>query len=328
MILDTLRANIQAFTLDGSPGRAVNVEMELYTEDDMLHPEKLRQTSPRKQIVIDDTLDQLLGWEVISPSDSKVSYPEVIVRQNGKDRFCVDYRSLNKHTKPHVYPMQRSDEMFEALADKQIFSSLDAARGYHQIPIKKEHRWKTAFFTHRGLFEYNTMPFGLKTAPAVFQRFMDGILGRSRWTAALCFIDDVIIFSNTVEEHVEHIRYILEAATKVGLKFSPTKCHFGYASLKFLGRRVSTEGLEVLQDKLAAVRELSPPKTLKELWHVLGLFGYYRSFIHRYSLIAAPMTALMKGITTERNADGSYTQGMGATKIQWNDACLSLSARV
>jgi hypothetical protein len=100
-----------------------------------------------------------------------VSYPVVIVRQNGKDRFCVDYRSLNKYTKPHVYPMQRSDEMFEALAGKQVFSSLDAARGYHQISIKPDHRWKTAFITHRGLFEYKTMPFGLKTAPAVFQRF-------------------------------------------------------------------------------------------------------------------------------------------------------------
>jgi hypothetical protein len=120
---------------------------------------------------------------------------------------------------------------------------------------------------------------------------MDGILGRLRWTAALCYIDDVIIFSNTVEEHVGHIRYILEAATKAGLKFSPAKCHFGYASLKLLGRRVSTEGLGVLQDKLAAVRELSPPKTLKELWHVLGLFGYYRSFIHRYSLIAISTSA-------------------------------------
>jgi hypothetical protein len=313
--------NIKAFTLDGRPGRVDGIEMELDTDDTMLYPEKLRQTSPRKQIVIDDTLDQLLGWDVIEPSDSKVSYPVVIVRQNGKDRFCVDYRSLNKYTKPLVYPMQRSDEMFEALAGKQVFSSLDAARGYHQIPIKPDHRWKTAFLTHRGIFENKTMPFGLKTVPAVFQQFMDGVLGRLRWTAALCYIDDVIIFPNTVAEHVEHIKYILEAAAKVGLKFSPAKCHFGYALLKLLGRRVSTEGLEVLQDKLAAVRELAPPRTLKELWHILGLFGYYRSFLHRYSLIAAPMTTLMKGITPERNADGSYTHNMGATKIQWNNEC-------
>jgi hypothetical protein len=134
--------------------------------------------------------------------------------------------------------MQRSDEMFEALAGKQVFSPLDAARGYHQIPINKAHRWKTAFITHRGLFEYNTMPFGLKTAPAVFQRFMDGILGKLRWTAALCYIDDVVIFSDTLEEHSNHPAHVLGAATTAGLKFSPEKCHFAYASLRLLGRRI------------------------------------------------------------------------------------------
>jgi hypothetical protein len=321
LLLDVLRENREAFTMDGRPGLVHGLELELDTEDDKLYPEKLRQTSPRKQIIIDETLDQLLDWEVISPSHSRVSYPVVIVHQNGKDRFCVDYRGLNRHTRPMVYPMQRSDEMFEALAGKQVFSSLDAARGYHQIPIHRDHRWKTAFITHRGLFEYNTMPFGLKTAPGIFQRFMDGILGRLRWTAALCYIDDVIIFSDTVEEHAKHIEYILQAATSAGLKFSRAKCHFGYASLKLLGRRVSTEGLEVLQDKLAAVRELRAPKNLKELWHVLGLFGYYRNFIHRYSIIAAPLIRLMRGIKPDKNQDGSYSHRMGQTGITWDDEC-------
>jgi hypothetical protein len=321
LLLDVLQANRDAFTMDGKPGLVNGLELELDTDDQKLYPEKLRQTSPRKQIIIDETLDQLLEWDVISPSHSRVSYPVVIVHQNGKDRFCVDYRGLNRHTRPMVYPMQRSDEMFEALAGKQVFSSLDAARGYHQIPIHKDHRWKTAFITHRGLFEYNTMPFGLKTAPGIFQRFMDGILGRLRWTAALCYIDDVIIFSNTVEEHAQHVEYILRAAISAGLKFSPAKCHFGYASLKLLGRRVSTEGLEVLQDKLAAVRELRAPKNLKELWHVLGLFGYYRNFIHRYSIIAAPLISLMRGIKPDKNQDGSYSHRMGETTITWDDQC-------
>jgi transposase InsO family protein len=216
-----------------------------------------------------------------------------------------------------IYPMQRSDEMFDALAGKKVFTSLDAARGYHQVPIKEEHRWKTAFLTHRGLFEYKTMPFGLKTAPALFQQFMDKVLGGLRWTAALCYIDDVIIFSDSVEEHAEHVRKILKSAIAVGLKFTPNKCHFAYASLTLLGRRVSTEGLEVLQDKLAAVRELKPPKTIKELWHVLGLFGYYRAFIHRYSIIAAPLTALTKGYSTKDNPPGAASK----TTIQWSESC-------
>jgi hypothetical protein len=119
-VLKMLYNNIEAFTLDGRPGMVHDIVLELDTDDDKLFPEKLRQTSPRKQVIIDDTLDQLLDWDVISPSDSRVSYPVVIVHQNGKDRFCVDYRSLNKHTRPMVYPMQRSDEMFEALAGKRL----------------------------------------------------------------------------------------------------------------------------------------------------------------------------------------------------------------
>jgi hypothetical protein len=104
----------------------------------------------------------------------------VIVKRNGKYRFCVDYRNLNRFTKPTIYPMQRSDEMFEALAGKSVFSNLDAARGYLQIEVAEKDRWKTAFLTHRGLCHYKRMPFGLKTAPAVFQKFMDNMLGRLR----------------------------------------------------------------------------------------------------------------------------------------------------
>jgi hypothetical protein len=263
--------------------------------------------SPRKKQIADDTIDQLLEWDIIESLVSRLLYQVVIVKQNGKDRYCVDYRNLNRHTKPLIYPMQRSDEIFDALAGKKVFSLLDAARGYPQVPIKEEHRWKTAFLTHSGLFEYKTMPFGLKTAPALFQQFMDKVLGGLCWTAALCYIDDVIIFSDSIEEHAEHVRKILQSAIGVGLKFTPAKCHFAYASLTLLGRRVSTEGLKVLQDKLAAVRELKPPKTIKELWHVLGLFGYYRAFIHRYSIIAAPLTALT-GLQHQRQSPRSSKQ--------------------
>jgi hypothetical protein len=313
-----LSESLDAFTLDGRPGLLTDgTQLTLDTDDDKLTPEKLRQMSPRKKQITDDTIDQLLEWDIIESSNSRLSYQVVIVKQNGKDRYCVDYRDLNRHTKPLIYPMQRSDEMFDALAGKKVFSSLDAARGYHQVPIKEEHRWKTAFLTHRGLFQYKTMPFGLKTAPALFQQFMDKVLGGLRWTAALCYIDDVIVFSDSIEEHAEHVRKILQSAIAVGLKFTPAKCHFGYASLTLLGRRVSTEGLEVLQDKLAAVRELKPPTTIKELWHVLGLFGYYRAFIHRYSIIAAPLTALTKGYSTKDNPPGAASK----TTIQWSERC-------
>jgi hypothetical protein len=318
-LVETIQRNMDAFTLDGKPGRIKDgTTLRLNTENEKLTPEKFRQTSPRKKIITDDTIDQLLEWDVIGQSNSHLSYQVVIVKQAGKDRVCVDYIDLNRDTAPLVYPMQRSDEMFEALGGKRIFSSLDAARGYQQIPIQENDRWKTAFLTPRGLFEYKMMPFGLKTAPALFQQFMDKMLGGLRWTAALCYIDDIIIFSNDVEEHADHLDKVLRAAISTGLKFTPAKCHFGYASLKLLGRRVSSEGLEVLQDKLAAVRELIPPKTVKELWHLLGLFGYYRSFIHRYSMIAAPLIALTKGVSTKDDPGAA-----ARTKIEWSESCQS-----
>lgn len=320
-ILSVLRSNVEAFT-DGPPGRVTDgTEIKLETEDDRLTPQALRHQSPRKREAIDETIDQLLEWGIIEESESRVSYPVVIVSQNGKNRFCVDYRSLNQWTKPRFYPMQRSDDVFDALLGKKIFSTLDAARGYHAIPVRKEDRWKTAFLTHRGLYHYVYMPFGLKNAPAVFQEFMDRILGSLRWTSALVYIDDVLIFSDTLEQHAEHLEQLLTTATKAGLKFSKTKSHFAYSSLTMLGRRVSTEGLSILQDKVAAVRDLEPPQTVKDVWHLMGLFGYYRSFIHKFSLIAAPITALTKGVKTGRKPDGSIECAAGSTKITWTDEC-------
>ena len=320
-ILDTLRELEEAFT-DGVLGRVSDgTELRLETEDEKLTPQPLRHQGPRKRKVIDETIDQLLEWGIIEKSESKVSYPVVIVAQNGKNRFCVDYRSLNQWTTPMFYPMQRSDDVFDALLGKTFFSTLDALRGYHQLPVHEQDKWKTAFLTHHGLFHYNYMPFGLKNAPAVFQRFMDKILGSLRWTAALCYIDDVIIFSSSLEEHVTHIRQLLSAAIRAGLKFSKEKSHFAYSSLKMLGRRVSTEGLSILQHKLAAVHELKAPNTVKDVWHLMGLFGYYRNFIHKFSIIAAPITALTKGVKTTRKADGTIDCIAGANKVVWTKEC-------
>jgi hypothetical protein len=324
VILEVLTRNREAFTFDGKPGLVSGVKITLDTEDDKLLPERLRQMSPAKKAITDDTMNQLLDWDVIEESDSRLSFPVVIVKQNGKYRFCVDYRNLNRFTKHTIYPMQRSDEMFDALAGKSVFSNLDAARGYHQIEVDEKDRWKTAFLTHRGLYHYKRMPFGLKTAPAVFQKFMDNMLGRLRWTCALCYIDDVIIFSNSIEEHAQHVDAVLTAARATGLKFSPSKCHFAYSSLTLLGRKISPEGLEILEDKAAAVIELATPTNIRELWHVLGLFGYYRAFIHRYSIIAAPLTDITKGIRVRRSENGWWDAECSASlkaPLQWTTEC-------
>lgn len=243
---------------------------------------------------------------MIEPSHSRVGYPVVLVHQHDKWRFCVDYRNLNLATVSQAYPMTRTDSIFDALHGKKVFSILDAARGYHQLPIAPNNRWKTVFITHKGLYQYKRMPFGLKNAPIQFQSFMDSVLGSLRWTAALVYIDDIHVFSDSVSSHAEHLTTLLDSAINVGLKFNPAKYHFAYPSLKVLGHRVSTDGLSILEDRAAAIRELATPKTLKELWHVLGIFGYYRQFIPKYAMIAAPLTRLTKGTRFQKLPDGTW----------------------
>ncbi|KAE8217294.1 hypothetical protein CF319_g8588 [Tilletia indica] len=305
-IVDVLRRHRDAFALDGRPGRIrdgdeMTVELK---PDAALRPEAPRRASPEKRKAMDAAIDQLLDWDVIEPSSSPVSFPVLMIRQYDKWRFCVDYRQLNAATVSDRYPLPTIDSIFQTLLGKTVFSSLDAIRGYHQMPVRESDRWKTAFVCHRGLYQYKTVPFGLKNAPAVFQRLMDRILGSLRWQHAVVYIDDIVIASRSLHEHAEALSTLLRTATAVGLRFSPGKCTFAVPSLVLLGRKISGAGVAVWADRAKAVGALQRPTTLKALYHVLGLFGYYRAFVPRFAEIAAPLSALTKGWRYEASADG------------------------
>ena len=227
-IVQVLENHRAAFSFDGKPGIVDSVRIPIVTDDSHLFAESPRQVGPHKRRIIDDSIDQLLEWDVIEPSHSRVGYPVVLVKQHDKWRFCVDYRNLNLATTGQVYPMTRTDFFFDALHGKSVFSILDAARGYHQLPIAEDDWWKTVFLTQRGLNQYKRMPFGLKNAPLQFQCFMDSVLGSLRWTSALVYIDDILVFSDTLEAHASHLATLFDSAIAVGLKFNPTKCHFAY----------------------------------------------------------------------------------------------------
>ncbi|KAE8228162.1 hypothetical protein CF326_g6918 [Tilletia indica] len=305
-IVDLLRRHHAAFALDGRPGRVVGDEMRIPLRPDApIVSEPPRRASPEKKAAMDAALDQLLEWDVVEPSSSPVSFPVLMVRQNQKWRFCVDYRKLNEVTIPDRYPLPTTDAVFQTLLGKRWFSALDALRGYHQQGVREEDRWKTAFVCHRGLYQYKTIPFGLRNAPAVFQRLMDKILGQLRWKDAIIYIDDIVVATFTLEEHLAALDTLLSRAEAVGLKFSPSKCTFGVPSLTLLGRKVSGAGVAVWQDRAKAIRDLAPPRTLQDLYHVLGLFGYYRAFIRSFAEVAAPLTQLTRGWKYEKR--GNYT---------------------
>ncbi|KAE8239955.1 hypothetical protein A4X13_0g7999, partial [Tilletia indica] len=303
-LVDVLRQHSGAFALDGRPGLVAGEEMEIQLKPDAtLHAEPPRKASPEKRAAMDAAIEQLLDWDVIEPSNSPVSFPVLMVRQRDKWRFCVDYRQLNEVTVSDRYPLPTIDAVFHTLLGKRWFSSLDAIRGYHQQSVKSEDRWKTAFVCHRGLYQYRRVPFGLKNAPSIFQRLMDKLLGHLRWKEAIVYIDDIVVATLTLVEHLRALSTLLSRAEEAGLKFSPSKCTFGIPSLTLLGRKVSGAGVAIWTERAKAVQDLPQPRTLKDLYHALGLFGYYRAFIHKFAEIAEPLTRLTRGWRYDRVND-------------------------
>jgi len=179
------------------------------------------------------------------------------------------------------------------------------------VDISKEDRYKTAFICHRGLFQYKRLPFGLKNAPGQYQRLMDRVLGSLCWTAALCYIDDAIVFSNSWAEHVDHVRRFLTSIQASGLQLRATKCKIAYPDVTMLGMQISRYGLATTKDKVATVTDLPTPTTMAALHRVVGMFGYYRNFIENFSRIARPLNDLKK-------ASGKYAPG---AKIIWTNEC-------
>ncbi|KAE8218243.1 hypothetical protein CF319_g7846 [Tilletia indica] len=327
-IVALLRRHRQAFALDGRPGHIKGAEMRIPIPDpSQLKAEAPRRVSPEKRAAIEQQISQLLEWDVIEDSNSPVSAPVHLVRQRDKLRFCVDYRHLNSATTPDRYPLPRIDDVLESLRGASWFSSLDAIRGYHQMDIAPEDRWKTAFITHKGLMQYKRVPFGLRSAPAFFQRFMDGLLGPMRWITALVYLDDIVVYTKSLSEHLDALDQLLSAAEAAGLRFSPSKCTFAVRELNLLGRKVSGHGLGVMEDRASAVRDLPRPNTLHDLYHVLGLFTYYRQFIPKFAQLAKPLTDLTCGWSYKRvggvhrlvRKDGSMISSKTETLI-WTEA--------
>jgi transposase InsO family protein len=231
----------------------------------------------------------------ISPSVSPWASPVVIVKKkDGQVRFCIDYRQLNAVTKGDVYPLPRIDDLLDALADARVFSCLDAAAGYWQIPMATQAREKTAFITSEGLYEFNVMPFGLKNAPATYQRFMNGIMGGLLWIVCLCYLDDLIVFSKTWEEHPEHLRQVFERVRQAKLVLKGAKCEFAKTELRWLGHEVSSNGIRADPAKVEVVRNYPVPRDVRTLRGFLGLTNYYRKFCRTYAAIAAPLNELTR----------------------------------
>ena len=247
----------------------------------------------RKQV--DQMVQEMIQDGVIQPSRSPWASPVVLVKKkDGKMRFCVDYRHLNRLTKLDVFPLPRIDDTLAMLSGAKYFTTLDLASGYWQVAMDPESQEKTAFNTYSGLYEFRKMPFGLVNAPATFQRLMEVVLHGLARRGCLDYLDDIIVIGRTLEEHNINLINVLQRLRKAFLKLKPPKCKIAQLEVEYLGHIVSQEGIRTDPKKLQAVKEFPLPGNVKTLRSFLGLASYYRRFIPDFARIATPLHALTK----------------------------------
>ena len=244
-------------------------------------------------------VQQMLSSGVIRPSNSPWASPVVMVKKkDGSLRFCVDFRQLNEATIKDVHPIPRIDDLLDALHGARWFTTLDLKSGYWQIPNQDQDKEKTAFRTSSGqLFEFNQVPFGLCNAPATFSRLMDSVLAGLHWETCLSYLDDIIVFAASLEEHLARLQQVFERLRHAQLKLGAEKCTFVAKEVSYLGHQVTSEGLLPDPNLLAAIREIAPlppPKNATEVRSFLGLAGYYRCYVKTFAANAGPLHALTR----------------------------------
>ena len=276
------------------PGKTSICELEIVTGDSPPIASMPYRVPDKLKDEVKMEIGNLVEMGVASPSHSPWASPIVpVCKKDGKLRLCVDYRKLNSVTQADPYYMVTLDEILERVGDAGCLSKLDLSKGFYQIGVDKNSVDKTAFISPFGKFAFNRMPFGLKNAPAIFQRCMEEVL-RGCSDVAAPYIDDILVFSKDGVEHVSHLRRVVEALSKNGLSLKLAKCEFGRTQLEYLGHLVGKGQVAVPEDRATAMKDFVRPVTKKQLRSFLGMMSYYRRFIlnfAKYSSLLSPSTS-------------------------------------
>lgn len=293
---DVLLDAADVFSLsDSDLGHTTLVQHKIETVDG--HPAKQvpRRIPFSQRDKVAELIDDMTKKGVIQPSISAWASPIVLVpKRDGSIRFCVDYRKLNAVTKRDVYPLPRIDDILDTLGKGRYFTTLDLTSGFWQIEMDPATRDKSAFVTHRGLHEFVRMPFGLCNAPATFQRLMQVVLAGIEWKFCFVYIDDILVCSETFDEHLEHLGIVLERLRRANLTLKPKKCQFLQKVVSYLGHIISQDGVSPDSEKIAKVRDFPVPADTTSVRQFLGLASYYRRFVPAFASIASPLHQLLK----------------------------------
>ncbi|KAG6462530.1 hypothetical protein O3G_MSEX013320 [Manduca sexta] len=271
------------------------IEMEIHLLDStpvVYRPYRL--SHPERQHV-QQMVDQMVQYGIVRESSSPYASPIVLVqKKSGEKRLCVDYRALNRRTKRDHYPLPRIEELLDQLAGHSLFTTLDLASGYHQIPIAETSKEKTAFVTPDGQYEYNRMPFGLANAPSVFQRVIHKILNKTKVPYVIIYMDDILIPAKTFDEGLVRLEEVLKLLQGAGLTLRMEKCNFFLENIVFLGFEVDKTGIRPGNQKIQAVSMFPTPQSQNDVRRFLGLAGFFRRFVSGFALLAKPLTELLK----------------------------------
>lgn len=277
-------------------GHTDKVRHHIKLSDETPFKHRARPIHPQDVDAVRKHLQDLLAAGIIRESESPFASPIVVVRKKDNSvRLCIDFRKLNSQTIKDAYALPNLEEVFSVLTGSKWFSVLDLKSGYYQIEMEEADKHKTAFVCPQGFWEFNRMPQGITNAPSTFQRLMERCMGDLNRKEVLVFIDDLIIFSESLEEHEHRLVQVLTRLKEYGLKLSPEKCKFFQTSVRYLGHIVSQHGVETDPVKIEAIKTWPRPQTLKELKSFLGFAGYYRRFVQDFSKIVKPLNNLTAG---------------------------------
>ncbi|XWX00660.1 hypothetical protein V2A60_008681 [Cordyceps javanica] len=256
---------------------------------------KIYPQNPEQDAALEEYLEEMLRKGYIRPSESPAGHPVLWVpKKNGKLRPCIDYRPLNKITIKNRYPLPLMIEIRDKVGKARWFTTLDLKGAYNLIRMKEGHEWMTAFRTTRGHYEYLVMPFGLTNAPATFQTMIDTVLRKQIGVFVVVYLDDILIYSNTLEEHKQHVHEVLQTLQDNKLLVEAAKCKFHQSSVQFLGFIITHGEVQMCQDKIIAIKEWPTPTNVRDVRAFTAFVNFYRKFLKGYGDVSRPLTDLTK----------------------------------